>query len=34
VLEHLGGTLSQFVSSVLNIEPPARKLRPTAPAAD
>jgi flavin-dependent dehydrogenase len=34
VLEHLGGTLSQFVSSVLNIEPPTRKLRPTAPAAD
>jgi flavin-dependent dehydrogenase len=34
VLGHLGGTLSQFVSSVLNIEPPARKLRPTAPAGD
>ncbi|HUL35045.1 MAG TPA: NAD(P)/FAD-dependent oxidoreductase [Candidatus Eisenbacteria bacterium] len=34
VLGHLGGTLSQFVSSVLNFEPPARKLRPTAPAAD
>jgi len=34
VLGHLGGTLSQFVSSVLNIEPPAQKLRPTAPAAD
>jgi len=34
VLGHLGGTLSQFVSSVLNIEPPARKLRPTVPAAD
>lgn len=34
VLGHLGGTLSQFVSSVLNIEPPSRKLRPTAPAAD
>jgi len=34
VLGHLGGTLSQFVSSVLNIEPPAPKLRRTAPAAD
>jgi flavin-dependent dehydrogenase len=34
VLGHLGGTLSQFVASVLNIEPPTRKLRPTAPAAD
>ena len=34
VLGHLGGTLSQFVSSVLNIEPPTRKLRPTVPAAD
>ena len=34
VLGHLGGTLSQFVSSVLNIEPSSRKLRPTAPAAD
>ena len=34
VLGHLGGTLSQFVSSVLNIEPPTQKLRPTAPAAD
>jgi len=34
VLGHLGGTLSQFVSSVLNIEPPARKLRPTVPAGD
>jgi flavin-dependent dehydrogenase len=30
VLDHLGGTLSQFVSSVLHIEPPARKI----PAAD
>jgi flavin-dependent dehydrogenase len=34
VLGHLGGTLSQFVSSVLNIEPPASKLRRTVPAAD
>jgi len=34
VLGHLGGTLSQFVSSVLNIEPPSGKLRPTVPAAD
>ncbi|HKE07237.1 MAG TPA: NAD(P)/FAD-dependent oxidoreductase [Candidatus Acidoferrum sp.] len=34
VLGHLGGTLSQFVSSVLNIEPPASKLRRTIPAAD
>lgn len=34
VLGHLGGTLSQFVSSVLNIEPPSRKLGTTAPAAD
>ena len=34
VLGHLGGTLSQFVSSVLNIEPPTRKLRPTVPAGD
>ena len=34
VFGHLGGTLSQFVSSVLNIEPPARKLRSTVPAAD
>lgn len=34
VLGHLGGTLSQFVSSVLNIESPTRKLRSAAPAAD
>jgi len=34
VLGHLGGTLSQFVNSVLNFEKPAPKLRPTAPAAD
>ena len=34
VLGHLGGTLSQFVSSVLNFEPPAKKLRRTVPAAD
>jgi flavin-dependent dehydrogenase len=33
VLNHLGGTLSQFVSSVLNFDHPATKL-PTAPAAD
>ncbi len=34
VLGHLGGTLSQFVSSVLNFEKPAPKLRGTVPAAD
>jgi flavin-dependent dehydrogenase len=34
VLGHLGGTLSKFVSSVLNFEKPAPKLRRTAPAAD
>ena len=34
VLGHLGGTLSQFVSSVLNFEKPAAKLRGTVPAAD
>jgi flavin-dependent dehydrogenase len=34
VLGHLGGTLSQFVASVLNFEPPAKKLRRTVPAAD
>jgi flavin-dependent dehydrogenase len=34
VLGHLGGTLSQFVSSVLNFEKPAPKLRRTVPAAD
>jgi flavin-dependent dehydrogenase len=34
VLGHLGGTLSQFVSSVLNIEPPASKLPTATPAAD
>src|SRR5271157_218983 len=33
VLEHLGGTLSQFVSSVLNFDRPAAKVR-TYPAAD
>ncbi len=33
VLSHLGGTLSQFVSSVLNFERPASKV-PSAPAAD
>jgi flavin-dependent dehydrogenase len=33
VLEHLGGTLSQFVSSVLNFDRPAAKV-PTYPAAD
>jgi len=33
VLDHLGGTLSQFVSSVLNIDRPAAKV-PTYPAAD
>src|SRR5271166_1472535 len=34
VLGHLGGTLSQFVNSVLNFEKPAPKLRRTVPAAD
>jgi flavin-dependent dehydrogenase len=34
VLGHLGGTLSQFVSSVLNFEKPAPKLRRAVPAAD
>jgi flavin-dependent dehydrogenase len=34
VLGHLGGTLSQFVTSVLNFEKPAPKLRRTVPAAD
>jgi flavin-dependent dehydrogenase len=33
VLSHLGGTLSQFVSSVLNFERPTGKV-PSAPAAD
>jgi flavin-dependent dehydrogenase len=33
VLNHLGGTLSQFVTSVLNFDRPATKL-PSAPAAD
>jgi flavin-dependent dehydrogenase len=33
VLNHLGGTLSQFVTSVLNFDRPAAKL-PSAPAAD
>jgi flavin-dependent dehydrogenase len=33
VLDHLGGTLSQFVSSVLNFDRPVGKI-PTAPAAD
>lgn len=33
VLDHLGGTLSQFVSSVLNFDRPAAKV-PTFPAAD
>ena len=33
VLGHLGGTLSQFVSSVLNFDRPAAKV-PTYPAAD
>jgi len=33
-LGHLGGTLSQFVSSVLNFDKPAPKLRRTVPAAD
>jgi hypothetical protein len=34
VLGHLGGTLSQFVNSVLNFDKPAPKLRRTVPAAD
>ena len=34
VLSHLGGTLSQFVSSVLNIERPAAKLPSTNVATD
>jgi flavin-dependent dehydrogenase len=34
VLGHLGGTLSQFVSSVLNFERPASKLPTVTPAAD
>jgi flavin-dependent dehydrogenase len=34
VLGHLGGTLSQFVNSVLNFEKPAPKLRRTVPASD
>ena len=34
VLGHLGGTLSQFVSSVLNFEKPLPKLRRAVPAAD
>jgi geranylgeranyl diphosphate/geranylgeranyl-bacteriochlorophyllide a reductase len=34
VLGHLGGTLSQFVSSVLNFEKPTPKLRRAVPAAD
>ncbi len=33
VLDHLGGTLSQFVSSVLNFDRPAAKV-PTFPSAD
>src|SRR5580658_6068975 len=33
VLGHLGGTLSQFVTSVLNFDRPATKM-PSAPAAD
>jgi len=33
VLGHLGGTLSQFVSSVLNVDRPAAKV-PTYPSAD
>ena len=33
VLDHLGGTLSQFVSSVLNFDRPVTKV-PTVPAAD
>jgi flavin-dependent dehydrogenase len=34
VLGHLGGTVSQFVTSVLNFEKPAPKLRRPVPAAD
>jgi len=34
VLGHLGGTLSQFVTSVLNFEKPTPKLRRAVPAAD
>jgi len=34
VLGHLGGTLSQFVTSVLNFDKPTPKLRRTVPAAD
>ncbi|HWN75453.1 MAG TPA: NAD(P)/FAD-dependent oxidoreductase [Candidatus Udaeobacter sp.] len=34
VLGHLGGTLSQFVTSVLNFDKPAPKLRRTVTAAD
>ncbi len=34
VLGHLGGTLSQFVSSVLNSDRPAAKLPTATPAAD
>lgn len=33
VISHLGGTLSQFVSSVINLDRPASKL-PSTPAAD
>ena len=34
VLNHLGGTLSQFVSSVISFDRPASKLPSTSPAAD
>ena len=34
VLNHLGGTLSQFVSSVIAFDRPASKLPSTSPAAD
>jgi flavin-dependent dehydrogenase len=34
VLSHLGGTLSQFVNSVLNFDRPAAKLSASNPAAD
>ena len=34
VLNHLGGTLSQFVSSVITFDRPASKLPSTSPAAD
>lgn len=34
VLNHLGGTLSQFVSSVINFDRPTSKLPSTSPAAD